>query len=84
MVRAFLPRMERVGNGSGYQMSFPAFYFTGHGQNLFVHCTVLACVGADTSLCQPDDGVRSAHIPQLHPRLAELDGGGGGLWRDWE
>jgi len=57
MVRAFLPRMERSANGSAYQLAFPAFYFTDFGRNLFVHCTILACVG-EQRLCEPKPNVR--------------------------
>jgi len=52
MVRAFLPKMQRNLNGTSYEMMFPAFYFTEFGQSLFVHCTLLACIGSQT-LCDP-------------------------------
>uniref|UniRef100_A0A914V9I1 ZP domain-containing protein n=1 Tax=Plectus sambesii TaxID=2011161 RepID=A0A914V9I1_9BILA len=52
MVRAFLPKMDRNHNGSSYEMRFPAFHFTDHGENLFVHCTILACLGSQ-KLCEP-------------------------------
>jgi len=52
MIRAFLPKMQRAMTGATYEMLFPAFYFTDFGQSLFVHCTILACVGSQ-SLCDP-------------------------------
>jgi hypothetical protein len=52
MVRSFLPKMERSQNGTVYELPFPAFHFSEYGQNLFVHCTLLACVGRQL-LCEP-------------------------------
>uniref|UniRef100_A0A915JCP3 ZP domain-containing protein n=1 Tax=Romanomermis culicivorax TaxID=13658 RepID=A0A915JCP3_ROMCU len=52
MVKAFLQPMERNNNGTLYQLAFPAFYFTDYGRNLYVHCTILACIG-DQKLCEP-------------------------------
>lgn len=73
MVRAFLPKMERAADGRGFEMAFPAFYFTGHGQNLFVHCTVLACVGTDTDLCKPHPNVPSfPPMPSPSPKPTPL------------
>ncbi len=56
MVRAFLPQMERNYNGTAYEMRFPAFYFTGYSKNLFVHCTILACVGTQ-DICESSSEV---------------------------
>jgi len=46
--------MERGENGTVYELPFPAFHFSEYGQNLFVHCTLLACVGRQT-LCEPEN-----------------------------
>jgi hypothetical protein len=52
MVKAFLPKMDRSINGTVYDLAFPAFHFTDFGRNLFVHCTILACIG-NQMLCEP-------------------------------
>jgi hypothetical protein len=64
MVRAFLPKMDRNHNGSAYEMRFQAFHFTGHGENLFVHCTILACLGSQ-QLCEPRPEVSEPHCRRV-------------------
>ena len=64
MVRTFLPQMERNYNGTTYEMRFPAFYFTGFSKNLFVHCTILACVGTQ-DLCESSPEVGINFLPQF-------------------
>ncbi|VDO96492.1 unnamed protein product [Soboliphyme baturini] len=52
VVRTILPKMDRNQEGTVYEMPFSAFYFTNYSKNLFVHCTLLACVG-EQNLCDP-------------------------------
>jgi len=53
IVEQMLPyKMERNSNGTDYLMSFRAFHFSNYGENLYVHCTLLACIGTQ-NLCEP-------------------------------
>ncbi|KRX65550.1 putative sulfite oxidase, mitochondrial, partial [Trichinella sp. T9] len=52
VVKAIVPPMERNENGTSYQLNFQAFHFTNHGRNLYIHCSLLACVGNQVE-CKP-------------------------------
>ncbi|KRY87238.1 putative sulfite oxidase, mitochondrial [Trichinella pseudospiralis] len=52
VVKAIVPPMDRNENGTTYQLNFQAFHFTNHGRNLYIHCSLLACVGNQVE-CKP-------------------------------
>ncbi|OUC41434.1 hypothetical protein D917_03373 [Trichinella nativa] len=56
VVKAIVPPMERNENGTSYQLNFQAFHFTNHGRNLYIHCSLLACVGNQVE-CKPKRNV---------------------------
>ncbi|KFD51091.1 hypothetical protein M513_07991 [Trichuris suis] len=72
MVRAILPKMDRNQNGSSYELHFPAFYFTNYGRSLYVHCTILACVG-NQKQCEPKPGCFGTNRKRRHVGTLELE-----------
>uniref|UniRef100_A0A5S6R0Q7 sulfite oxidase n=1 Tax=Trichuris muris TaxID=70415 RepID=A0A5S6R0Q7_TRIMR len=71
MVRAILPKMDRNQNGSSYELNFPAFHFTNYGRNLYVHCTILACVG-NQKQCEPRPGCFGTHRKKRNVNTEEM------------